>query len=132
MLGYSHSGQASAMRKDPRQARVCATIDAILDAAARILGDGGWVGFAVNAAAPLLFFPVQDHAGMMQYAVDERSVSGKAGIVPVVDVIAPDLVAPLVCAFPLSARFVIATVRKQVVADIAIGRDPHPDIGVAF
>lgn len=43
--------QASAMRKDPRQARARATIDAILDAAARILGERGWVGLTTNAAA---------------------------------------------------------------------------------
>lgn len=42
---------ASAMRKDPRQARSRATIDAILDAAARILGERGWAGLTTNAAA---------------------------------------------------------------------------------
>jgi AcrR family transcriptional regulator len=39
------------MRKDPRQARARATIDAILDAAAHILGERGWVGLTTNAAA---------------------------------------------------------------------------------
>jgi len=43
--------QASTMRKDPRQARSRATIDAILDAAARILGERGWAGLTTNAAA---------------------------------------------------------------------------------
>lgn len=39
------------MRKSPRQARSRATIDAILDAAARILGERGWTGLTTNAAA---------------------------------------------------------------------------------
>jgi len=43
--------QASTMRKDPRQARSRATIDAILDAAAHILGERGWTGLTTNAAA---------------------------------------------------------------------------------
>ncbi len=41
----------STMRKEPRQARSRATIDAILDAAARILGERGWAGLTTNAAA---------------------------------------------------------------------------------
>lgn len=44
---------ASTMRKDPRQARSRATIDAILDAAARILGERGWAGLTTNAAAEI-------------------------------------------------------------------------------
>lgn len=43
--------QADAMRKGPQQARSRATIDAILDAAARILGERGWTGLTTNAAA---------------------------------------------------------------------------------
>ena len=39
------------MRKAPRQARSRATIDAMLDAAARILGDRGWTGLTTNAVA---------------------------------------------------------------------------------
>jgi AcrR family transcriptional regulator len=39
------------MRKQPRQARSRATIEAILDAAARILAQRGWEGFTTNAAA---------------------------------------------------------------------------------
>jgi AcrR family transcriptional regulator len=39
------------MRKSPRQARAQATIDAILDAAAHILGARGWAGLTTNAAA---------------------------------------------------------------------------------
>lgn len=42
---------ASTMRKDPRQSRSRATIDAILDAAAHILGERGWTGLTTNAAA---------------------------------------------------------------------------------
>jgi AcrR family transcriptional regulator len=39
------------MRKRPQQARSRATIDAILDAAAHILGERGWEGLTTNAVA---------------------------------------------------------------------------------
>jgi AcrR family transcriptional regulator len=39
------------VRKDPQQARSHVTVDAILDAAARILGERGWRGLTTNAAA---------------------------------------------------------------------------------
>jgi AcrR family transcriptional regulator len=39
------------MRKEPQQARSRATIDAILDAAAHILGERGWAGLTTNAVA---------------------------------------------------------------------------------
>jgi AcrR family transcriptional regulator len=45
--------QTATMRKDPRQARSRATTEAILDAAARILGERGWQGLTTNAAAEL-------------------------------------------------------------------------------
>jgi AcrR family transcriptional regulator len=40
-----------AMRKAPQQARSRATIDAILDAAAHILGERGWEGLTTNGVA---------------------------------------------------------------------------------
>jgi AcrR family transcriptional regulator len=42
---------ASKMRKEPRQARSRATTEAILDAAAHILGERGWAGITTNAVA---------------------------------------------------------------------------------
>ena len=42
---------ASAMRKEPRQARSRATTAAILDAAAHILGELGWTGLTTNVVA---------------------------------------------------------------------------------
>lgn len=42
---------ASAMRKTPRQARSRATTEAILDAAAHILGERGWAATTTNAVA---------------------------------------------------------------------------------
>ena len=42
---------SGAMRKRPQQARSRATIDAILDAAAHILGERGWAGLTTNAVA---------------------------------------------------------------------------------
>jgi AcrR family transcriptional regulator len=41
------------MRKEPRQARSRATTDAVLDAAAHILGERGWAGLTTNAVAEL-------------------------------------------------------------------------------
>jgi AcrR family transcriptional regulator len=41
----------STMRKHPRQARSRAMTDAILDAAAHILGERGWAGLTTNAVA---------------------------------------------------------------------------------
>jgi AcrR family transcriptional regulator len=43
--------RSGAMRKRPQQARSRATIDAILDAAAHILGKCGWAGLTTNAVA---------------------------------------------------------------------------------
>jgi AcrR family transcriptional regulator len=43
----------STPRKEPQQGRSRATIDAILDAAAHILGERGWVGLTTNAAAEI-------------------------------------------------------------------------------
>ena len=39
------------MRKEPRQERARATVEAILEAAARILDRQGWKGFTTNAVA---------------------------------------------------------------------------------
>lgn len=39
------------MRKQPRQARSRTTVDAIVQAGARILGQRGWAGFTTNAVA---------------------------------------------------------------------------------
>lgn len=41
----------SAMRKEPRQARSRATVEAIIQAGARILGARGWPGFTTNEVA---------------------------------------------------------------------------------
>jgi AcrR family transcriptional regulator len=40
-----------AMRKAPRQARSRATVEAIVQAGARVLGDQGWAGFTTNKVA---------------------------------------------------------------------------------
>lgn len=49
-LGYSHF-DPQRMRKEPRQERARATVEAILEAAARILDRPGWAGFTTNAVA---------------------------------------------------------------------------------
>ena len=45
------SGPAHLMKKQPQQARSRFTVDAILEAAARILACHGWTGFTTNAVA---------------------------------------------------------------------------------
>jgi AcrR family transcriptional regulator len=49
-LGDSNFG-APKMKKEPRQQRARATVEAILEAAARILDRRGWKGFTTNAVA---------------------------------------------------------------------------------
>lgn len=39
------------MRKEPRQARSRATVDAVVEAGARILSERGWAGFTTNTVA---------------------------------------------------------------------------------
>jgi AcrR family transcriptional regulator len=39
------------MRKEPRQTRSRATVEAIVEAGARVLGDRGWAGFTTNEVA---------------------------------------------------------------------------------
>lgn len=41
----------SSMRKEPRQARSRATVEIIVRAGARVLGDRGWAGFTTNEVA---------------------------------------------------------------------------------
>ncbi len=74
--------------------------------------------------------PVEDHAAMVEDAVDEHAVGGEAGVVPVEDLVAGDLVAALIGALARAARLVIAPVRQQPVADAAVGGDPEADIGM--
>ncbi len=57
-----------------------------------------------------LFFTPQDHAAVMQHAVNEVAVSGKACVVPIVDVVAADLVAPLIGTLSVAPGLVVATV----------------------
>jgi AcrR family transcriptional regulator len=51
LLATRIASPASTMRKEPRQERSRATTDAILDAAAHILGERGWAGLTTNSVA---------------------------------------------------------------------------------
>ncbi|TIV25222.1 MAG: TetR/AcrR family transcriptional regulator, partial [Mesorhizobium sp.] len=42
---------AARMRKQPRQARSIATVEAIIEAGAHVLSELGWVGFSTNKVA---------------------------------------------------------------------------------
>lgn len=61
----------SAMRKAPRQARSQATVQAIVTAAARILGERGWAGFTTNAVAALAGVSI---GSLYQYFPDKRAL----------------------------------------------------------
>jgi AcrR family transcriptional regulator len=57
------------MRKQPSQARSKATVDAIVEAAARILGDQGWAGFTTNKVAEAAGVSIGSY---YQYFPDKR------------------------------------------------------------
>ena len=59
------------------------------------------------------FLAIEFHADVVQHAVDELAVRFEAGVVPILDAAAGDLVAALIGAFFITARFVIATVRQE-------------------
>jgi AcrR family transcriptional regulator len=59
------------MRKEPRQARSRATIDAILDAAAHILGDRGWTGLTTNTVAEIAGVSI---GSLYQYFPDKQAI----------------------------------------------------------
>src|SRR5690242_9915157 len=76
-------------------------------------------------------FPIENHAAMMKIVVfDKGAIGGEAGIVPIVDMIAAHLVAALIGALALAARFVIAAIGQKLLPDMTIGGDPHADIGM--
>lgn len=59
------------MRKRPRQARSRATVEAIIEAGARILSDGGWANFTTNKAAVLAGVSI---GSLYQYFPDKLSL----------------------------------------------------------
>lgn len=61
----------STMRKLPRQLRSKATVDAIIEAAARILSEEGWAGFTTNKVAEVAGVSVGSY---YQYFPDKHSL----------------------------------------------------------
>jgi AcrR family transcriptional regulator len=59
------------MRKEPRQARSKATVDAIVQAGARVLGDQGWAGFTTNKVAEVAGVSI---GSLYQYFPDKLSL----------------------------------------------------------
>lgn len=59
------------MRKEPRQARSRATVDAIVQAGAHILGERGWDGFTTNEVADIAGVSI---GSLYQYFPDKRSL----------------------------------------------------------
>lgn len=61
----------STMRKMPSQARSRATVDAIIEAGARVLGDRGWAGFTTNMVAAVAGISI---GSLYQYFPDKLSL----------------------------------------------------------
>ena len=61
----------SPMRKEPSQARSRATVDAIIEAGARVLSDRGWAGFTTNAVAVVAGISI---GSLYQYFPDKLSL----------------------------------------------------------
>ena len=61
----------TAMRKEPSQARSRATVDAIIESGARILGDRGWAGFTTNTVAAVAGTSI---GSLYQYFPDKLSL----------------------------------------------------------
>lgn len=59
------------MRKEPRQERSRATVDAVIHAAARILSDHGWAGFTTNKVAKTAGVSI---GSLYQYFPDKVSI----------------------------------------------------------
>ncbi|NGN43720.1 TetR/AcrR family transcriptional regulator [Mesorhizobium sp. CGMCC 1.15528] len=59
------------MRKEPRQARSRATVETVIQAGARILGNEGWAGFTTNKVADLAGVSI---GSLYQYFPDKLSL----------------------------------------------------------
>jgi AcrR family transcriptional regulator len=59
------------MRKEPSQARSRATVDAIIQAGARVLADRGWAGFTTNGVADVAGVSI---GSLYQYFPDKLSL----------------------------------------------------------
>jgi AcrR family transcriptional regulator len=59
------------MRKEPRQARSRATVEAIIEAGARVLGELGWAGFTTNTVADIAGVSI---GSLYQYFPDKHSL----------------------------------------------------------
>ena len=61
------------MRKEPRQARSRATVEAVIEAGARILSEQGWAGFTTNKVADAAGVSI---GSLYQYFPDKVSLVG--------------------------------------------------------
>ncbi|WP_234189345.1 TetR/AcrR family transcriptional regulator [Shinella sp. NM-101] len=65
------ANRSLAMRKEPRQSRSRVTVEAILDAGARILSDEGWAAFTTNRVAEVAGVSI---GSLYQYFPDKLSL----------------------------------------------------------
>ncbi|WP_375452647.1 TetR/AcrR family transcriptional regulator [uncultured Devosia sp.] len=66
------SRQGAVMRKAPRQERSRATVELIIEAGARVLGETGWAGFTTNKVAALAGVSI---GSLYQYFPDKMSLT---------------------------------------------------------
>ena len=67
---------------------------------------------------------------MVEHAVAKLAIGGEASVINVIDVVAGEGVAALIGALLLTARFVLAPIGQQFVADVAVFGHPHAHIGL--
>ncbi|QTK79294.1 hypothetical protein AT6N2_C1568 [Agrobacterium tumefaciens] len=89
----------------------------------------------MRRAAPISvrsLLAIEDHAAVVEDTIDKFTVCGKAGVVPIVDVVALHLISPLIGALAFAARFVIAAIGQKLLTNVAIAGDPHAEIRVVL
>lgn len=68
---------------------------------------------------------------MVQHAIDEVTVSGKTGIIPIFDMVVGHFVAAAIGNLADATRFIISSAGQKFVPDLAVGCYPKSNIGMA-
>jgi AcrR family transcriptional regulator len=104
------------MRKEPRQARSRATVQAIVQAGARVLGGRGWAGFNTNEVADAAGVSI---GSLYQYFPDKQALVEAIRQRHLDDVLAA-LPTPLASQMPLAQRV------DQLVQGLVAAHSVHP------
>ena len=65
---------------------------------------------------------------MVQDTVDKVAIRSETGVVPVFDVVALNLVPPLIGAFAAPTRLIVASICEKLVPDASVLGYPHADV----